>query len=94
MEKDIYQKLIKGYTEKQWGRSATELPAFIIKRLPFRFTYDNNYFNDEYQGIPKGGYNELIHKLLEKAEVRFEYNYFSRVKSWMHWQIKSYLPVV
>lgn len=52
--KDIYQKLIKGYTEKQWGRSATELPAFIIKRLPFRFTYDNNYFNDEYQGIPKG----------------------------------------
>ena len=75
--KDIYQKLIKGYTEKQWGRSATELPAFIIKRLPFRFTYDNNYFNDEYQGIPKGGYNELIHKLLEKAEVRLNTNYFS-----------------
>ena len=63
--------------EKQWGRSATELPAFIIKRLPFRFTYDNNYFNDEYQGIPKGGYNELIHKLLEKAEVRLNTNYFS-----------------
>ena len=69
--------MIKGYTEKQWGRSATELPAFIIKRLPFRFTYDNNYFNDEYQGIPKGGYNELIHKLLEKAEVRLNTNYFS-----------------
>ena len=74
---DIYEKLIKGYTEKQWGRPCTELPAFIIKRLPFRFTYDNNYFNDEYQGIPKGGYNELIHKLLEKAEVRLNTNYFS-----------------
>ena len=57
---DIYEKLIKGYTEKQWGRKATELPAFIIKRLPVRFTYDNNYFNDKYQGIPIGGYNNLI----------------------------------
>ena len=74
---DVYEKLIKGYTEKQWGRSCRELPSFIIRRLPLRFTYDNNYFNDEYQGIPKGGYNELIHKLLEKAEVRLNTNYFS-----------------
>ena len=74
---DIYQKLIKGYTEKQWGRPATELPAFIIRRLPFRFVYDNNYFNDEYQGIPKGGYNKLIEKLLEGADVRLNTNYFS-----------------
>lgn len=74
--RDIYEKLIKGYTEKQWGRSATELPSFIIKRIPFRFTYDNNYFNDEYQGIPKGGYNVLIDKLLEGAEVRLHTNYF------------------
>ena len=75
--KDIYQKLIKGYTEKQWGRPATELPAFIIKRLPFRFVYDNNYFNDEYQGIPKGGYNKLIESLFEGADVRLGTNYFS-----------------
>lgn len=67
---DIYEKLIKGYTEKQWGRPATELPAFIIKRIPFRFIFDNNYFNDPYQGIPIGGYNVLIDKLLEGAEVR------------------------
>ena len=63
--KDIYEKLIKGYTEKQWGRSCTELPAFIIRRLPVRLVYDNNYFNDAYQGIPVGGYNVLIEKLLE-----------------------------
>ncbi|MCB7127847.1 UDP-galactopyranose mutase, partial [Lachnoclostridium sp. 210928-DFI.6.3] len=62
---DVYEKLIKGYTEKQWGRSATELPPFIIKRLPVRLTYDNNYFNDRYQGIPIGGYNVIIEKLLE-----------------------------
>lgn len=68
--KDIYEKLIKGYTEKQWGRPATEIPAFIIKRLPVRFVYDNNYFNDQYQGIPKGGYNKLIEGLLEGIEVR------------------------
>ena len=74
---DIYQKLIKGYTEKQWGRPAAELPAFIIRRLPFRFVYDNNYFNDEYQGIPKGGYNKLIENLLEGANVRLNTNYFS-----------------
>ena len=62
---DIYEKLIKGYTEKQWGRKATDLPAFIIKRLPVRFTFDNNYFNDRYQGIPQGGYNLLTAGLLE-----------------------------
>lgn len=76
--KDIYEKLIKGYTEKQWGRSATDLPAFIIKRLPFRFTFDNNYFNDDYQGIPKGGYTNLINKLLEGIEVRTNINYFDQ----------------
>lgn len=67
---DIYFKLIKGYTEKQWGRKATELPAFIIKRLPVRFTFDNNYFNDKYQGIPIGGYNKLTEGLLAGTEVR------------------------
>ena len=67
---DIYQKLIKGYTEKQWGRDCRELPAFIIKRLPVRYTFDNNYFNDRYQGIPMGGYNRLIDGLLEGIEVR------------------------
>ena len=66
---DIYQKLIKGYTEKQWGRDCKDLPAFIIKRLPVRFTYDNNYFNDRYQGIPVNGYNEIIEKLLADADV-------------------------
>jgi len=74
--KTIYEKLIKGYTEKQWGRKATELPSFIIKRIPLRFTFDNNYFNDIYQGIPIGGYNVLIDKLLEKAEVRLNVNFF------------------
>ncbi|MCD8288817.1 MAG: UDP-galactopyranose mutase [Prevotella sp.] len=68
--KDIYEKLIKGYTEKQWGRKCSELPAFIIKRLPVRYTFDNNYFNDKYQGIPIGGYNALINRLLEGSEVR------------------------
>ena len=68
--KDIYHRLIKGYTEKQWGRSAKELPAFIIKRIPFRFIYDNNYFNDLYQGIPIGGYNVLTERLFEKADVQ------------------------
>ena len=68
--RDIYEKLVKGYTEKQWGRSCTELPAFIIKRLPVRFTYDNNYFNDPHQGIPIGGYNVLIEKLIGDCEVR------------------------
>ncbi|EML6323437.1 UDP-galactopyranose mutase [Bacillus cereus] len=73
---DIYEKLIKGYTEKQWGRSATELPAFIINRLPVRFTYDNNYFNDKYQGIPIGGYNVIIEKMLENSEVRLGIDFF------------------
>ena len=72
---DIYTKLIKGYTEKQWGRSCTELPAFIIKRLPVRYTFDNNYFNDKYQGIPIGGYNKLIDALLEGIEVRLGIDY-------------------
>lgn len=66
---DIYTKLIKGYTEKQWGRKCTELPAFIIKRLPVRYTYDNNYFNDRYQGIPIGGYNQIIERMLEGMDV-------------------------
>ena len=73
--KDIYQILIKEYTEKQWGRKATELPAFIIKRLPVRFTFDNNYFNDQYQGIPVGGYTQFIEKLLEGIEVRLGIDY-------------------
>lgn len=72
---DIYTKLIKGYTEKQWGRSCRELPAFIIKRLPVRYTFDNNYFNDRYQGIPIGGYNKLIAGLLEGVEVRTGVDY-------------------
>lgn len=68
--KDIYEKLVKGYTEKQWGRDCKELPSFIIRRLPVRYTYDNNYFNDRYQGIPIGGYNKLIERLFEGIEVR------------------------
>lgn len=74
--KDIYEKLIKGYTEKQWGRKCTELPAFIIKRLPVRFVFDNNYFNDKYQGIPIGGYNKLIDGLLKGIEVRTGVDFF------------------
>ena len=68
--KDIYEKLVKGYTEKQWGKRAEELPSFIIKRLPVRFVYDNNYFNDIYQGIPVGGYTQIVEKMLEGIEVR------------------------
>ena len=74
--KTIYEKLVKGYTEKQWGRKATELPSFIIKRLPVRFIYDNNYFNDSYQGIPIGGYTQIIEKMLDGIEVRLNYDYF------------------
>jgi len=74
--KDIYYTLIKDYTEKQWGRKATELPAFIIKRLPVRFTFDNNYFNDKYQGIPEGGYTRMIEKMLDGVEVRLDTDYF------------------
>lgn len=74
--KDLYYTLIKGYTEKQWGRRATELPAFIIKRLPVRFVFDNNYFNDKYQGIPVGGYTHLVEKMLDGIEVRLGEDYF------------------
>ncbi|WP_455668894.1 UDP-galactopyranose mutase [Phocaeicola sp.] len=74
--KDIYTILIKGYTEKQWGRSCKELPAFIIRRLPIRMTFDNNYFNDKYQGIPIGGYNKLIKGLLENTEIRLNCDFF------------------
>lgn len=80
--KDIYEKLIKGYTEKQWGRKCTELPAFIIKRLPVRLVFDNNYFNDGYQGIPKGGYNVLIKALLEGVETKVNTDFFENRKHW------------
>ena len=73
----IYEKLIKGYTEKQWNRSCTELPAFIIKRLPVRLTYDNNYFKDKYQGIPIGGYTKLVEKMLDGIEVRLNTDFFA-----------------
>ena len=73
--KDVYEKLIKGYTEKQWGRSCRELPPFIINRLPLRFTYDNNYFNDRFQGIPIGGYTQIFEKLLNGIEVKLNTNY-------------------
>lgn len=75
--KDIYEKLVKGYTQKQWGKSCTELPSFIIKRLPVRFTYDNNYFNDLYQGIPIGGYTQIIEKMLRGSDIRLETDYFA-----------------
>ena len=75
--KDIYEKLIKGYTEKQWGRKCTDLPAFIIKRLPVRMVFDNNYFNDRYQGIPIGGYNVLIERLLKGLDVRTDCDFFA-----------------
>lgn len=75
----IYDRLIRGYTEKQWGRRCVDLPAFIIKRLPLRFTYDNNYFNDAYQGIPKGGYTKLVRRMLEGSEVWLSCDFFKRV---------------
>ena len=80
--KDIYEILIKGYTEKQWGRKCSELPAFIIKRLPVRFVHDNNYFNDRYQGIPIGGYNKLIGGLLEGVEVKLNADFFDNRQNW------------
>lgn len=80
--KDIYETLIKGYTEKQWGRKCTELPAFIIKRLPIRFVHDNNYFNDKYQGIPIGGFNKLIDGLLEGIETRTNADFFEQRYYW------------
>ena len=81
--RDIYTKLIKGYTEKQWGRDCKELPSFIIKRLPVRFTYDNNYFNDRYQGIPEEGYTALIEKLLEGIEVRLNENFLDKREEYL-----------
>lgn len=81
--KDIYEQLIKGYTEKQWGRKCTELPAFIIRRLPVRMTFDNNYFNDSYQGIPIGGYNKLIDGLLKDIEVKTETDFFADKEHWI-----------
>lgn len=80
--RDIYERLIKGYTEKQWGRPCTQLPPFIIKRLPVRLVYDNNYFNDLYQGIPCGGYNELTARLLQGTEVRTSTDYFADRSHW------------
>lgn len=80
--KDIYEKLVKGYTEKQWGRDCKELPAFIIRRLPVRFVYDNNYFNDKYQGIPEGGYNQLIAGLLAGIETRIDCDFFADRNYW------------
>lgn len=74
--RDIYEKLIKGYTQKQWGRKCTELPSFIIKRLPVRFVYDNNYFNDKYQGIPMGGYTQIVEKMLAHVDVKLGLDYF------------------
>ena len=79
---DIYETLIKGYTEKQWGRKCTELPPFIIQRLPLRFVYDNNYFNDRYQGIPIGGYTLLVSKLLEGVETRTNADFFADRNYW------------
>jgi UDP-galactopyranose mutase len=76
--RELYEKLVKGYTEKQWGRDCRDLPVFIIKRLPLRFTWDNNYFNDRYQGIPTGGYTRIFEKLLEGCDVRLNTDYFAR----------------
>lgn len=80
--KDIYEKLVKGYTEKQWGRDCKELPAFIIRRLPVRFTYDNNYFSHPYQGIPKDGYHALMENLLKGIEVRLDTDYLRERDKW------------
>ena len=77
---DVYTKLIKGYTEKQWGRDCRQLPAFIIRRLPCRFTYDNNYFNDRWQGIPIGGYTQMVEKMLEGADVLLQTDYFDLIR--------------
>ena len=79
--RDVYEKLIKGYTEKQWGRDCKDLPAFIIKRLPLRFVYDNNYFNDRYQGIPIGGYTQMVEKMLHGTEVLLQTDYFDFIET-------------
>lgn len=81
--RDVYEKLVKGYSEKQWGMKATDIPAFVIRRLPFRFTFDNNYFNDPHQGIPKGGYTQLFDKLLEGVEVRLGTDFLSRREDYL-----------
>ena len=89
---DIYEKLIKVYTEKQWGRPCTELPAFIIKRLPVRLTFDNNYFNALYQGIPVGGYTKMVARMLDGIEVELNCDYLDHKEELMtDWQIKSYI---
>ena len=80
--RDIYEILIKGYTEKQWGRKCTDLPAFIINRLPVRLVFDNNYFNDKYQGIPVGGYNKLIEGLLDGIEILTNTDFFIERTKW------------
>lgn len=80
--RDIYEKLIKGYTEKQWGRPCSELPSFIIRRLPVRFTYDNNYFNDMYQGIPIGGYTSIVEKMIDGIEVKLNTDYLKNKDKW------------
>lgn len=82
--KDIYEKLVKGYTEKQWGRKCEDLPSFIIKRLPVRFTFDNNYFNDLYQGIPIGGYTKIVEKMLEGIEVKLNTDFFDDKEKWLN----------
>ena len=82
--RDVYEKLVKGYTEKQWGRDCKDLPAFIIKRLPVRFTFDNNYFNDRYQGIPIGGYTKIVEQLLEGSDVLLHTDYFDFIKEYPH----------
>ena len=81
--RDIYERLIKGYTEKQWGRPCTELPASIIKRLPVRLTFDNNYFNDAYQGIPIGGYTQIVEKMLEGCDIELNTDFFDDKKKWL-----------
>lgn len=90
---DVYEKLIEGYTRKQWGRECRELPAFIIKRLPLRYTYDNNYFKDPYQGIPKGGYTEIIRKLLEGTQVILKIDFLQIKRSFALRQKKWCLQV-
>ena len=87
---DVYYKLIKGYTEKQWGRSATELPAFIIRRLPVRYTYDNNYFNDTYQGIPIGGYTQMVENMFnhENIEVELNVDFFEKKEEYLQSGVK------
>ncbi|MBQ6218829.1 MAG: UDP-galactopyranose mutase [Methanosphaera sp.] len=82
--KDIYEKLIEGYTEKQWGKKCSELPSFIIKRLPVRFTFDNNYFNDLYQGIPMGGYTRIVEKMIEGIEVKLNTDFFDDKDRWLN----------